>query len=180
MTKHLILVGLMGCGKTTLSRMLRRRLEMPIYEIDSMIEDKAGKSIQEIFTTDGEPVFRQLECETITQIVNLPPGIVSTGGGTFINEDNRQTLLKCGWVFYLHGTPEELAKRIQSAATRPLLLGRDKEEVLREHFTSRDPFYRQAHITVATDRRTSHEVAEEIYRIFLGKQKRGKAKKRES
>ncbi len=170
MTKHIILVGLMGCGKSTVARLLRRKLRVALYEVDALIERAAKKTIPEIFAQDGEPEFRRIERETVAGLVQRPPGIVSTGGGTFVDEKNQQVLRNSGWVVYLHGTPSELAKRIQSAASRPLLHGRDKVEVLQELYGARDAAYRQAHVTVATDHRNTEEVSEEIYRFIQSEQ----------
>jgi shikimate kinase len=163
MNRHIVLVGLMGSGKSTIARLLHRKLEAPTYEVDSLIEKTAGKTIPEIFSQDGEVSFRRIESETVAALMGQRPGIISTGGGTFVKPENQQLLLENGVVFYLHGTPPELAKRIQSTVSRPLLHGRDKVEVLQELFQARHPAYQQAHYTVKTDHRTSQDVAEEIW-----------------
>jgi shikimate kinase len=121
-TKNIILIGFMGCGKTTVGLRLSYRLRMPVEDTDKLIEKNTGKSISEIFATDGEEQFRRMETELLESISRRNyPRIISVGGGTPVNPQNRVLLKKCGKVIYLRIRPETVFERLKTDTTRPLL-----------------------------------------------------------
>jgi len=165
MNKHLVLVGMMGSGKTTVGTWLHRHLRQLQYcDTDTLIAESEKRTIPEIFRDAGEPHFRAREREIIRELLSetRPASILSTGGGLFIDLQNRRALLRNGVVFYLHASARELAARTEKAVHRPLLHGKDHLSELREKLAARDTAYRQAHHTVEVGGRSVDEIGKEI------------------
>ena len=147
----IVLIGYRGSGKTILGRKLADRLWQPFVDTDDLIVRKAGgKSIKEIFETEGEQRFRDLESEAVREVSLLQEHVIALGGGALVREENRKHIKDAGHkVVYLKCTPEVLLKHIQddpeTAATRPALtqLGGSVEEI-RKLLVEREPIYRQA------------------------------------
>ena len=147
------LIGLPGCGKTTVGRQLARRLGVPFVDSDHAIETRLGCSIREFFEREGEDRFRDIEQEVIDDLTANSLGVVSTGGGVVLRPANRQHLHERGKVIYLKSTPEELFRRLRHDATRPLLQVADPMNRLRDLYSQRDPLYREvAHFVMETGR----------------------------
>jgi len=150
---QLALVGLPGCGKTTVGRQLSRRLAVPFVDSDHAIEARLGCSIREFFEREGEDRFRDIEQEVIDELTAGSSGVLSTGGGVVLRLANRQHLHERGKVIYLKSTPEELFRRLRHDATRPLLQVADPMNRLRDLYAQRDPLYREvAHFVMETGR----------------------------
>ena len=150
---NIILVGMPGSGKTTLGRLLSRRLGMPFADIDHVIEARLGCSIREYFDREGEQAFRDLEQQTVDDLTRQSTGVISTGGGSVLRPVNRDMLRERGRVFYLRATPEDLYRRLRHDTTRPLLQVADPMARLRTLFKERDPLYREAaHHVLETNR----------------------------
>jgi shikimate kinase len=166
--RHLVLVGMMGSGKTTLAEVLGRSYGLPWYDVDQCVEAEEGRTIAQIFAESGERYFRKREGEVLQRLLSLPAGVIATGGGTFVLGSNRQRLLQKGVVVYLEAPAQVLWERVKES-NRPLLQG--KEGGL-EHFErvlqSRAPFYEQAPYRVRVDGRSIESVAEELWRVYLG------------
>lgn len=149
----IFLIGLPGCGKSTVGRHLGRRLRIPFIDSDQAIEMRLGCTIRAFFEREGEAAFRDLEAQVIDSLTLGGPRILATGGGAVLRPDNRQHLRARGYVVYLKSQPEELLRRVRHDAKRPLLQVADPLQRLRELFTARDPLYREiAHCTVETGR----------------------------
>ena len=149
----LVLVGLPGCGKSTVGRNLARRLNLPFSDSDHAIEQRLGCSIREYFEREGEARFRDLEQQVIADLAAAEPRVLATGGGAVLREANREALRAAGHVLYLRSTPEELWRRLRHDTQRPLLQVTDPQARLRQLYAERDPLYRQtAHFVVETGR----------------------------
>lgn len=145
--QHLFLLGLPGCGKSTLGKALAQELNRPFLDTDQMIEQQQQLSIASIFKDYGELAFRQLECQLLE---NLPTEstVVATGGGLPCFGSNMDTLKQSGVTLYLEVPEEVLVERLQGEThKRPLLQNKSKEELLqtlRQHLEKRKPYYRRA------------------------------------
>ena len=147
------LIGLPGSGKSTVGRQLARRLQLPFYDSDRVIEERIGCSIKDFFAREGEEAFRDIEASVIGDLAQRSNAVISTGGGAVLRQANRQQLHASGQVIYLKSTPEELARRLKHDQSRPLLQVEDPLTRLRELFAIRDPLYREtAHFTIETGR----------------------------
>lgn len=166
--KHVVLIGMMGVGKTTIGRLVAERLQWPFIDSDALIEQAEGKPISEIFAEKGEPYFRQRELEVIRKVVNdSTPVVLSIGGGAFMNPVVRFLLKEMTATFYLQAGVETLIQRIGSVATRPLLSqGRHGEmpleQRLRTLLQEREPTYSLANYLIETDGLTSTQITEAI------------------
>jgi shikimate kinase len=152
----IVLVGLMGAGKTTVGRRLARRLGLPFVDSDSEIELAADHSIAEIFQRFGEEGFRDGERRVIARLIDGPPKVIATGGGAFMNDETRALILDRCIAVWLEADPETLAGRVARRNHRPLLHGKDPLPLLRELSALRNPVYAQAHLHVQ-----SHSVPHE-------------------
>jgi shikimate kinase len=160
-----VLVGLSGSGKTTVARLLARRLGWRFVDTDQVIQRQAGMTVQEIFRSQGEPAFRTLETETVVDVCRRSRQVIATGGGSMVNDTNRSHLLNGNLVVFLESSPETLAGRLSrnmGREPRPLLENSDLVERLAELGRQRDQFYRSADHVVQTDQRTPREVVDVI------------------
>ena len=143
----------MGAGKTTVGRSLAQRTGLRFIDSDHEIERRRGASVSEIFASDGEAGFRDLEQQVLDELTREPGVVLATGGGAVLREPNRRALHQRGTVVYLRAGPDELAHRMRNDRSRPLLRGVDPRARLRELFRQRDPLYREvAHFTIETGR----------------------------
>ncbi|TPW32118.1 shikimate kinase [Martelella alba] len=146
--RNLILVGLMGAGKSAIGKMVADTLAIPYIDTDAEIEKAARMSISELFQKYGEPEFRALETRVIERILTEGPAIVSTGGGAFINPVNREMIARSGLSMWLKADLETLWDRVRRRSTRPLLKTENPKETLRALMESRYPIYGLAEVTV--------------------------------
>jgi shikimate kinase len=158
--KTIVLVGLMGVGKSSVGRRLATALDLPFRDADNEVEAAAGRSIPEIFAEMGEPAFRDGERRVIARLLDEPPHVLATGGGAFVNPETRALIKSKAVAVWLKADLELLARRVGRKEGRPLLKGRDPIDVLREHAQLRYPAYGEAHLTVETGD-TAHGVAVE-------------------
>lgn len=143
----------MGCGKTTLGRSLAEIMKRPFFDLDEVIEKKAGITVAEIFKKSGEAVFREMETEVLTELCRSShPSVVALGGGTVCHEGNLGLVKNCGLLIYIRMPFITLAERLEAAKVeRPLLAGLKGEQLLDtigERFAEREKYYTQAHLTV--------------------------------
>lgn len=147
------LVGLPGSGKSTVGRQLARRLQLPFFDSDHVIEHQLGCSIREYFEREGEELFRDVEASVIDELTLQGRCVVSTGGGAVLRPANRKNLHERGHVIYLNSSPDELFRRLRHDTNRPLLQVADPLGRLRDLYKTRDPLYREtAHFIVDTGR----------------------------
>lgn len=168
---NIILVGFMASGKSHVGRLLSDRTGMPLVDADSIIVERAGKSIEQIFADEGEAAFRSLERQVIAEVCGGAGQIISAGGGAFVDPDNRQAMLGGGTVFCLQARPETIYQRLKASnesgrPVRPLLAGPDPLGRIRELLAARAEAYAQAHNCIDTDELTPEGVAEELLNLF--------------
>lgn len=162
---NIILVGMMGAGKSTVAKSLVHLLNgYNIQDVDSLIEQKMSLSISEIFDKYGEQEFRKIESEVIEETCQKNKIIISTGGGAFENPINRKVLLNSGKVFYLYAPSQVLYDRIKTQGGRPLLHCENPESIFNELLEKRDKNYRKADYIIDTTLLNSEQVAKEVLR----------------
>jgi shikimate kinase len=163
-----VLIGPPGAGKSTVGPLLAALLGAPFAETDKLVEDAAGKPVSEIFISDGEPAFRDLERGAVARALEDLPGIVALGGGAVMDPDTRDLLARHR-VVYLRTGFASAVRRVGLDAPRPLLIGNPRGR-LRELLTERLPVYEGlAWITVVTDDREPQEIADEIAAAITGR-----------
>jgi shikimate kinase len=155
--RSIVLIGLMGAGKTAVGRRLANRLDLAFIDADSEIEMAAGTSISEIFAAHGEAYFRQGERKVIARLLEAGPQVLATGGGAYMNADTRNTIRARGISVWLKADLRVLLKRVQRRDNRPLLTNGDAEAVMKRLMAERYPIYAEADITVES-RDVPHDV----------------------
>ena len=159
----IFLVGLMGAGKTTVGRLLARRLKLRFIDADHELERRCGVKVPLIFDIEGEAGFRAREAQLLAELTALDGVVLGTGGGAVLAEENRGRLAERGTVVYLRATPEDLYERVKHDRDRPLLATADPLARLRELHAQRDPLYRSiADLVVDTGRQTVLALAREL------------------
>lgn len=152
---NVFLVGLMGAGKTTVGRILARRLRLRFYDSDQEVERRCGVKIPVIFEIEGEAGFRAREQQALAELTTLRGIVLATGGGAVLSQENRERLAAGGTVIYLNARPEDLYARVRNDRNRPLLATADPLARLRELHRERDPLYRAiADVVVDTGRQS--------------------------
>lgn len=142
---NIILIGFMGCGKTTVGLKLSYRLRRTVVDTDKEIEREEKRAISDIFATDGEEYFRDRETACLRKMSgSIRNQIISVGGGLPLREENRQLLHELGIVFYLRARPETIYERVKHDTTRPLLQGENPQEKIRTLLAKRDGAYTEA------------------------------------
>ncbi|WP_291728836.1 shikimate kinase [Leisingera sp. F5] len=149
--KTIVMVGMMGAGKTAVGRALAARLDVPFLDSDHEIEAAANMTIPEIFARDGEPFFRQKERQVIARLLEEERGVLSTGGGAFLAEENRNVITAKGVSIWLQADLEVLWNRVRHRDTRPLLRTADPRATLSGLYRDRVPLYAKADLTVVSD-----------------------------
>ena len=159
MANNIVLVGMPASGKTTIGTLLANQLDNHIHiDIDSVIEKTQGMKVSDIFAKFSEDYFRKLEYDTIKMVCTGKNKIISAGGGSFENPDNRATLLKFGKVFYLKSDLDILYYRISEDSTRPLLQKENPRQVLSDLIKKREENYKKAHYTIDTSAMSEDEI----------------------
>jgi shikimate kinase len=139
--KPIILIGLMGAGKTTIGTLLAARLSRTFIDTDQVLEARTGVSIATIFEIEGEASFRDREAATISEVVRIPNAVISTGGGCVLRDETRTLMRQHGLVIYLHAPPAISYARLKRAKDRPLLRGADAFERLSALYSERHQLY---------------------------------------
>jgi shikimate kinase len=148
--KTIVLVGLMGAGKSCIGRRLAARLDVPFVDADAEIERAAGATIAEIFDRHGEAAFRDGERRVIARLLDGPMGVLATGGGAFMDSETRARIKSRAITVWLKADLETLIERVSRRGHRPLLKNGDPREILARLMALRGPVYAEADITVET------------------------------
>lgn len=152
LTKSIVLIGMMGSGKTTLGRALATALELDFKDTDKIIEEKAGRPTAEIFTEYGEEKFRKAEMNTIADLLDSRKiQVIATGGGAILNEQTRQRIKTHSLSIWLNADIDTLYNRVSKNQTRPLLQTDDPKQTLQDLMEARIQFYEQAHLHFKLD-----------------------------
>ncbi|MBR9839543.1 shikimate kinase [Salipiger thiooxidans] len=155
--KTVVLVGMMGAGKTAVGKALAHALRVPFRDSDAEIELAANMTIAEIFSRDGEPFFRERESQVIARLLDGRPSVLSTGGGAYMREENRRMITERGVAVWLDAALPVLWNRVKHKDTRPLLRTADPHATLRELYCKRVPIYALSDLTVASEQGKSVE-----------------------
>ncbi len=147
-TRSVVLVGMMGAGKSTIGRRLSARLRLPFLDADIEIEAAAAMSIPEIFETHGEPHFRDGEARVIARLLDSGPAVIATGGGAFMREDTRNRISSKAVSIWLKADADIIMRRVKRRADRPLLQTADPETTVGRLIREREPVYQHADLTV--------------------------------
>ena len=167
--RAVVLVGLMGVGKTTVGRRLAKALNLPFKDADAEIEIAAGRSVADIFAERGETEFRAGERRVIARLLDGPPVVLATGGGAFLNPETRRAIKEKAVSIWLRADLDVLVRRVKRRDTRPLLRGGDPREVLERLAAERYPVYAEADLTVETSE-SPHDAAVAAILAALSKQ----------
>jgi len=165
-SKNIVLVGLMGSGKTTIGRRLAKKLNQDFFDTDHEIINKTGVTIEHIFDIEGEEGFRERESKILKNLCQMSNIILATGGGIVTLPKNREILKNAGLVVYLSSSIDQLLRRTAKSKTRPLLENSsDRKKTITELFEARDVYYREvASFIVDTTGKKLHEVINLILR----------------
>lgn len=166
---NVILIGFMGCGKSTVGLRLSYRLRKPVIDTDKEIERAEKRSISDIFQTEGEAYFRDKETECLKKLLKTSGNqIISVGGGLPMREVNRQLLHQLGQVVYLRAKAETIYDRLKYDTTRPLLQGENPQEKIRSLMTQREQNYKEASdIIIDVDDKDFEQIIGEIEALVL-------------
>lgn len=149
--RSIVLVGMMGAGKSTIGRRLGARLRLPFLDADIEIEAAhAGMTIPEIFATHGEPYFRDGEARVIARLLDSGPAVIATGGGAFMREETRNRIRDKAVSLWLKADIDVIMKRVKRRADRPLLQTADPEATVSRLLETREPVYQSADLTIAS------------------------------
>lgn len=159
---NISLTGLMGSGKSTIGRHLAYVLGKEFVDTDEIIEEREGKTINEIFKDKGEKYFRKLEAELIAELCSQEDLVLSLGGGAIVNDDNRKLLKRNSSLVTLIADPQDLYDRVKRRKNRPLLKGKDQLEVLEKLWEERKPAYMDSHLQIQTENKSINLIAREI------------------
>ncbi|TKW77891.1 MAG: shikimate kinase [Bradyrhizobium icense] len=143
-----VLIGMMGAGKSTIGRRMAARLRLPFVDADTEIETAAGMSIPDIFETHGEPHFRDGEARVIARLLDNGPAVIATGGGAFMREETRNRVRDKAVSIWLKADAEVIMKRVRRRSDRPLLQNADPEGTVSRLLGEREPVYATADLTI--------------------------------
>jgi shikimate kinase len=168
--KTVVMVGMMGAGKTAVGTQLARLLGVPFLDSDEEIVRAANRSITEIFERDGEPFFRARETEVLGRLLRGVPCVLSTGGGAFLGEPNRRMIADHGVSVWLRADPDLLWQRVRHKSTRPLLRTANPRDTLRSLYEARVPVYGLADLAVDSRAESSVEdMADRVVAALLAR-----------
>ncbi len=160
--RMIVLIGLMGAGKTSIGKRLAIALALPFFDTDEEVERAAGRSVEDIFADYGEAAFRDGERKVIERLLDGPAGVLATGGGAFMNAQTRALIHKKGLSIWLHAGIDVLMERVSRRNTRPLLRQPNPKNVMQTLMDERYPVYAEADIRVESGLSSHERVVEQI------------------
>ena len=163
---NLALIGFMGAGKTSVGRAAAEHLHFDFLDTDDLIQERTGRTITEIFKTDGESAFRALEQQIVVELAARCRTVAATGGGLPTNPANLASLKTHALIVCLWASPEKIWERVKNQTHRPLLHDPNPQQKIRELLAAREPFYKQADVLVNTDTRSVREVVQQVVHQF--------------
>ena len=164
---NIFLVGMMGAGKTSVGRVLAKRLNKTFYDSDHVIEERTGVKIPVIFEIEGESGFRHRESAVLDELTALDDVVLATGGGAVLAQENRDRLRTRGTVVYLRASVKDLLNRTRHDKNRPLLQTADPRARLNELYEMRDPLYREvAHVTIDTGSQSLTTLVNRLHQVL--------------
>ena len=163
--KNLVLLGMMGSGKSTIGYLLSKNLNLEFYDIDSIIEKQDGRKIAEIFNTEGEDFFRKLEEKVSIKILKLKNKVISLGGGAFLNENIRKEVLSNNVSFWLNWKDNTLVNRIKRNNKRPIINNSNENEI-KKLISKRLKIYSMADFKINCEKFTKNEITRKILDIY--------------
>ena len=166
MGKNLTLTGMMGTGKTTIGKILAKKLKYNFVDIDRLIEKKEGSSINLIFKNKNESYFRKIEIEITLLELKKDSSVISLGGGAFLNNVIRKNAKKLSNTFWLDVPIEELVKRLKNGKKRPLLFKKNIKETIKKIYFERKKFYNEANHRIRCNSFKSEEIANKILNLY--------------
>jgi shikimate kinase len=169
-TRSVVLVGMMGAGKSTIGRRLSLRLRLPFVDADTEIElAHAGMTVPEIFARYGEPYFRDGEARVIARLLDSGPGVLATGGGAFMREETRNRIRDKAISIWLKADADIIMRRVKRRADRPLLQTADPEATVGRLIREREPFYQHADLTVWSRDVPHEKIVDECIEALYGR-----------
>ena len=169
--RSVVLVGLMGCGKSSIGRRMASRLAIPFVDADDEIEQAAGMNIPEIFAQHGEAYFRDGERRVIMRLLEQGPQVLATGGGAYMNAETRANIARSGISLWLKADLDILMKRVARRSNRPLLKASNPEEVMRGLMKQRYPVYAEAEVTLQSREIPHDRIVDEAIAALTGSAK---------
>jgi shikimate kinase len=166
--KNIFLIGFMGAGKTTVGRVLAKRLGLDFIDLDEVVKKELAMTIPDIFSSFGEDFFRNEESKALQSVAHANNQVIATGGGIVLREENWEIMKSSGITIYLKAPAEILWSRVKDNTSRPLLYGENPFERLQELLSKRVSLYEKADLIVNTENITPARVAEEIIRGLNG------------
>lgn len=166
--RTIVLVGLMGAGKTKIGRRLAARLNLPFFDSDNEIEAAAGETIEEIFRNRGEAVFRDGERRVIARLLTRPAHVLATGGGAFMDPVTRAAIARRGVAVWLRADLDVLLARVARRSNRPLLQERDPRAVLAELIERRHPVYAEADLVIDSGEGPAEQTVTRVIAALAG------------
>ena len=163
--KNLILIGMMGSGKSTIGRLLAQKINLRFFDIDFLIENKTNMKIAEIFEKKGEDEFRKLEKKITLKFLNKTNCVISLGGGAFINETIRKKVIKKDIAIWLNWNPQTLINRIRKNKKRPITLNLDDNK-LKDLILSRSKIYSKAKYKIDCENMNKIEIVKKITKLY--------------
>ncbi len=164
--RNIALCGFMGTGKSSVGRLVAEQLHYAFLDTDTVIEARAGKPIAQIFTEQGEAVFRELEQRIVKELVLRDRTVIATGGGLIVNPQNFASLKQHAFIVCLWASPETIWSRVKTQNHRPLLKETDPLEKIRSLLAERTPSYKQSDVLLNTEIRSPREVAQQVLHQF--------------
>lgn len=169
--RSIVLVGLMGAGKSTVGRRLAQKLGLEFTDADAEIERAAGKTVPDIFRDHGEAYFREGERKVIARLLESGPQVLATGGGAFMNEETRKNIARLGISVWLRADMDLLMKRVRRRDNRPLLKAEDPDAVMRQLIAERYPVYGQADVTVESRDVPHNSIVSDVIRALASRER---------